>query len=182
LTAGWRSSFQTRKTEFGQLFDAVNLSGPLPRGTGSLDIEVTSPYPTWATALTDLTGRSPCGGRRLRARPGRREVPRTGWTERFFDLRTTGRSARFAFESARFEAMIADGEADLKIAELVGPQQMISLSGVIPYTRSSLAIAGILAGRLRSRKERSRNRAGAAAGAFFLGGSWPQPVISPVRP
>jgi AsmA protein len=40
------------------LFDAVGLTGPLPRGTGSLDIEVTSPYPTWATALTDLTGRS----------------------------------------------------------------------------------------------------------------------------
>jgi AsmA protein len=44
-------------------------------------------------------------------------------TERFFDLEQLGASARFAFESARFEAMIAAGEADLKIAELVGPNR-----------------------------------------------------------
>jgi AsmA protein len=56
IDGGLDVQLSTRNTNFGQFFDAVGLSGPLPRGTGSLDIELTSPYPTWATALTDLTG------------------------------------------------------------------------------------------------------------------------------
>jgi AsmA protein len=103
-----------RKTNFGQLFDAVGLSGPLPRGHRIARHRVTSPYPTWATALTDLTGRST-----LRWRPGsspgldvakfRELAGRNGSS-----ILASWAKARFAFESARFEAMIADGEADLK--------------------------------------------------------------------
>ncbi|MDP2734181.1 MAG: AsmA family protein, partial [Hoeflea sp.] len=89
----------------------------------------------------------------------------------------------FAFESARFEASISTGEAKLKTAELLGPQQMITLSGVIPYSRSSLAIAGVLGPR-RPAVGESAVSSGAAPAAlrFFVGGSWPQPVFSPVTP
>jgi AsmA protein len=183
IDGGLDVQLSTRNTNFGQFFDAVGLSGPLPRGTGSLDIELTSPYPTWATALTDLTGQV-----RLALDTG--FVPgldvvkfrELAATERFFDLEQLGASARFAFESARFEAMIAAGEADLKIAELVGPQQTISLSGVIPYTRSSLAIAGILGRTPPAGEAAATEQDTLPPVRFFLGGSWPQPVISPVRP
>lgn len=184
IDGGLDVQLSTRNTDFGQFFDAVGLSGPLPRGTGSLDIELTSPYPTWATALTDLTGEI-----RLALDAG--FVPgldvlkfrELAATERFFDLAQLGASARFAFESARFEAMIAAGEADLKVAELVGPLQTVSLSGVIPYTRSSLAIAGVLDQTPPAEGDDAETEPNAPPPVrFFLGGSWPQPVISPVRP
>ncbi|WP_394690719.1 AsmA-like C-terminal region-containing protein [Hoeflea sp.] len=183
IDGGLDIQLSTRNTNFGQFFDAAGLSGPLPRGTGSLDIELTSPYPTWATALTDLTGE-------LRLALDAGFVPgfnvlkfrELAATERFFDLAQLGASARFAFETARFEAMIAAGEADLKVAELVGPEQTVSLSGVIPYTRSSLAIAGVLDQTPPAEGEAATEQDAPPPVRFFLGGSWPQPVISPVRP
>jgi AsmA protein len=106
-----------------------------------------------------------------------RELART---ERFFDLGQLGEGTGFAFNSARFEATIADGEANLETAELIGPQQMFSLSGVIPYSRSSLAIAGVLSPVPVTEGQTEAVQPSAEALRFFIGGSWPQPVISPV--
>ena len=103
-------------------------------------------------------------------------------TERFFDLGQLGEGNGFQFESARFEATIAAGEADLKTAELIGERQVISLSGVIPYSRSSLAIAGVLAAKPPAEGDVPATGAIVEPLKFFVGGSWPQPVISPVTP
>ena len=183
IDGGVKVQLSGRRINVGGLFDAIGLTGPLPRGIGSLDMEVTSPYPTWATALSDLTGKVDLAldngvvpGLNIQKF---RELAKT---ERFFDLGQLGEGVGFLFQSARFEATIAAGEADLKTAELIGERQMISLSGVIPYSRSSLAIAGVLAAKPPA------EGAAPAAGTvpeplkFFVGGSWPQPVISPVTP
>jgi hypothetical protein len=58
---------------------------------------------------------------------------------------------------------------------------MISLSGVIPYSRSSLAIAGVLSPVPVTEGQTEAVQPSAEALRFFIGGSWPQPVISPVR-
>jgi AsmA protein len=181
VDGGFKVQLSARKTNFSGLFDAIGLTGPLPRGTGSLDLEVTSPYPTWATALSDLTGKIDLAVEAGMV-PGLdvakfRELART---ERFFDLGQLGEGTGFAFNSARFEATIADGEANLETAELIGPQQMFSLSGVIPYSRSSLAIAGVLSPVPVTEGQTEAVQPGAEALRFFIGGSWPQPVISPV--
>jgi AsmA protein len=184
VDGGVKVQLSARKMNFGGLYDAIGMTGPLPRGNGSLDIEVTSPYPTWATALSDLTGKidlSVDAG----IVPGLniakfRELSRT---ERFFDLEQLGEGTGFAFKSARFQATIAEGEANLTTAELAGPQQMISLSGVIPYSRSSLAIAGVLGPVPPAEGETEQpDSAAPETLRFFIGGSWPQPVISPVTP
>ena len=103
-------------------------------------------------------------------------------TERFFDLDQLGEGTGFSFTSARFHATIAGGEANLTTAELVGPQQMISLSGVIPYSRSSLAIAGVLGPAPAADGKAAEPDTGTKPLRFFIGGSWPRPVISPVTP
>jgi AsmA protein len=161
----------------------MGLTGPLPRGIGSLDIEVTSPYPTWATALSDLTGKIDLTVSKGIV-PGLnvqkfRELAKT---ERFFDLDQLGEGTGFPFDTAHFEATIAEGEASLKTAELIGPQQMFSLSGVIPYSRSSLAIAGVLGPKPATDATQEASGAVPDVLRFFVGGSWPQPVISPVSP
>lgn len=184
VDGGVKVQMSARKTDFGQLYDALGLTGPLPRGIGSLDMEVTSPYPTWATAMSDLTGK-------IDLAVGRGTVPSLNLpkfrelakTERFFDLEQLGEGSGFAFDSARIEASIADGEAKLTTAELIGSQQMISLSGVIPYSRSSLAIAGVLGPKPRPADATAVNTDAALTPLrFFVGGSWPQPVFSPVTP
>ena len=184
IDGGVKVQMSARKTNMGALFDAIGLTGPLPRGNGSLDIEVTSPYPTWATALSDLTGKIDLSvGKGVIAGLNIQKFRELAKTERFFDLDQLGEGTGFAFETARFEATIAEGEANLKTAEVIGAQQMISLSGVIPYSRSSLAIAGVL-----GPKPPADGAAAAAPDAalpalrFFVGGSWPRPVISPVTP
>lgn len=182
IDGGVKVQLSARKMNFGGLYDAIGLTGPLPRGIGSLDIEVTSPYPTWATAMSDLTGKIDLAVD-AGVVPGFsiakfRELART---ERFFDLDQASEGSDFAFQTAHFQATIAEGEANLTTGELVGAQQMISLSGVIPYSRSSLAIAGVLGpkpaadGRIVSTRSNAPLR-------FFIGGSWPRPVISPVTP
>ena len=183
IEGGVKVQLSARKIDFGNLFDAMGLTGPLPRGMGSLDVEVTSPYPTWATALSDLTGKVDLSiGKGVVPGLDVQKFRELARTERFFDLDQLGTGTGFPFQSARFEATIAAGEADLKTAELIGARQMFSLSGVIPYSRSSLAIAGVLA----PKTEAETNVAAAAeapeALRFFVGGSWPRPVISPVTP
>ena len=145
VDGGVKVQLSARKMNFGGLFDAVGMTGPLPRGNGSLDLEVTSPYPTWATALSDLTGKIDLAvDSRHGARPQYCQVPRTVEDGAFFDLDQLGEGTGFPFKSAHFQATIAEGEANLTKAELTGAEQMLSLSGVIPYSRSSLAIAGVL--------------------------------------
>ncbi|MEM5471605.1 AsmA-like C-terminal region-containing protein [Hoeflea sp. AS60] len=183
IDGGVKVQLSARKTNLGGLFDAIGLTGPLPRGNGSLDLEVTSPYPTWATALSDLTGKIDLavdGG----IVPGLNIVKfrELAKTERFFDLGELGEGTGFSFNSARFQATIADGEANLTTAELIGPQQMISLSGVIPYSRSSLAIAGVLGPVPPADGKVVQPGTGPEPLRFFIGGSWPRPVISPVTP
>ena len=183
IDGGVKVQLSARRINVGGLFDAIGLTGPLPRGMGSLDMEVTSPYPTWATALTDLTGKVDLAVEKGIV-PGLniqkfRELAKT---ERFFDLGQLGEGTGFAFQTARFEATIAAGEADLKTAELIGERQVISLSGVIPYSRSSLAIAGVLAARPPGEGAAPETGTVAEPLKFFVGGSWPQPVISPVTP
>lgn len=181
VDGGVKVHLSARDTSFGRLYDAIGLTGPLPRGMGSLDIEVTSPYPTWATAPTDLTGR-------ISLNIGKGSVPglnlarfrQLAETERFFDLSQIGQGSSFAFESTRLEATIAGGQAELTLAELIGADQMISLSGLVPYSRGSLAIAGVLGA--KPAVEGAQAVAAAKPLRFFVGGSWPQPLISAVKP
>lgn len=183
VDGGVKVQLSAQNTNFGGLFDAVGLTGPLPRGIGSLNLEVTSPYPTWATAMSDLTGKIELSvGNGIVPGLNLQKFRELAKTERFFGLQQLGEGG-FAFESARFEASISNGEAKLKTAELIGPQQMISLSGVIPYSRSSLAIAGVLGPRRPAAgAPAASTNAAPAALRFFVGGSWPQPVFSPVTP
>lgn len=185
VDGGVKVQLSARNTNFAELYDAVGLSGPLPRGIGSLDLEVTSPYPTWATALSDLTGQIDLNvGAGVVPGLNLQKFRELAKTERFFDLDQFGEGGNFAFTSARIQATIAEGEANLTTAEMIGTQQMISLSGVIPYSRSSLAIAGVLGPKPApdGTAALAAPEAGREPLRFFIGGSWPRPVISPVTP
>lgn len=177
-----------RNMDFGALYDAVGLTGPLPRGIGMLDIELSTPYPTWATTPDDLTGK-------FSLTLGQGTLPRLDLaafrdlaaTKQFFRLDEAMKGSGFAFSDVRFAASIGNGQAEITEGRIVGAETVIMLGGVVPYLRGSLALAGALAP--APQPDNAETAAAATPTAappikprlrFFLGGSWPEPVISPV--
>lgn len=91
------------------------------------------------------------------------------------------------------EASFADGTAEIHRGEIRSPAALIVLSGIVPYHRGGLAMTGALMAPVRP--EGSDEAEGSVlqdalapspdpgAGPplrFFIGGSWPEPVISPI--
>ena len=187
---GAKLQLSVRNMEFGSLFDKLGLVGPLPRGRGTLDLELDTPYPTWATAPADFTGRFS-----LSVGPGSisglniEEFRELAASRPFFQLDDTNTGSSFQFEKVSFAADIADGAAEITRGEIVGEDETITLSGVIPYSRGSLAVAGSLAETVADDGAANDETLEAEPVAssqrpkplrFFIGGSWPEPVISPV--
>ena len=73
------------------------------------------------------------------------------------------------------------GQAEITRGEVRGEREMVSLTGIIPYVRGSLALAGVL-GPIPPNEgsEPSVALRSLPPLRFFVGGSWPEPVISPV--
>ena len=158
---------------------ALEINGPFPQGTARLNVALSTPFPTWATGLKDIAGKfdlsiddgfvpsfDPVQFREMAA------------TERFFGLGGIA-SGSFPFNSAEFEASFADGIADVSKGEIVGQNAVLTLTGIIPYQRGGLALIGMLE-ETTTVVENSGIRQPDNSIQFFVGGSWPAPVISPI--
>ena len=77
---------------------------------------------------------------------------------------------RSTFQTADIEASFGQGSARLNQALFTGQTGSLSVNGVIPYRTGSLALAGTFIDALNA-GQRLR---------FFVGGSWPNAVISPL--
>ena len=200
LDGGGIVETSARNVDFGAMFDAMKLTGPLPRGKGSLDMQLKSSYPLWATSSQDIKGS-------LHVRMSNGTVPSfdintfraLSAKNRFFDL---GRAASgtLAFSNATFDASFSDGLAEIKKGAIKSKDWTIDLNGVVPYTQGSLAMAGNLTPNVPAKaaasaqqpadKTKQQDSSGKVVAApapppppvlrFFVGGSWPSPVISPV--
>lgn len=190
---GGEMQFSASNIGFGPIFEAFDLTGPLPRGTGSVDLSLVTEKPLWATSIRDLTGRI-----ELAMRDG--VVPaldlgrfrELAASERFFALSAASKG-EVPFRRAMLEASFADGTAEIHRGEIRSPAALIVLSGIVPYHRGGLAMTGALMAPVRP--EGSDEAEGSVlqdalapspdpgAGPplrFFIGGSWPEPVISPI--
>ena len=172
---GGEIQLTAENVDFAAAYEAVGVTGPLPRGRGSFNLTVTSPNPVWATTVRDLHGN-------LDMSIGEGVIPgfnlqhfrELANQERFFSVSRVS-DGEVPFRSARFRASFDNGTAEIELAELLTGNTTITLSGLIPFDRGSLAMSGAIMDR----------PAEAAAEAppplrFFVGGSWPSPVISPV--
>lgn len=198
LDGGGMVQASARNVDFGAIFDAMKLKGPLPRGKGSLDLELKSIHPLWATSSRDITGQ-------LNLTMGSGTIPSLdigafrdlAKKQRFFNL---GRAASGTvnFASAAFQCSFSDGLAEINKGAITTANSLIELNGVIPYVQGSLAMAGSIGEKPAKKpaatpapanaQNRSSGKDEAAKAApiqtpplrFFIGGSWPSPVISPV--
>lgn len=172
---GARLQMSLSNVDIGAIVSTLALPGPLPSGHGSADFELSTDEALWATTVSDMSGQF-----RLRMGPGtlthfdRRAFEDMVAKNAFFNYSEAADGA-FDFVRADLEARLDRGIAELTKAEIEGNEKLLTLSGMIPYRSASLALAGTLADRPQANATVVN-----PAVSFFVGGSWPEPVISPV--
>lgn len=171
---GGKMQLSIRDADFNALAEKLQLKGPLPHATGSLDLSLQTPKAIWTTGLADVTGK-------LKFWTSAGSIPgvnvaelRTQAAQKpFFALSSAGNGA-FAFNKLDLQADFANGTAEVHNARFTGSEQTLSLSGVITYESNGLALSGSLEATDPARA------VDLPLLPFFIGGSWPNPVISPV--
>ncbi|MBP2235585.1 AsmA protein [Sinorhizobium kostiense] len=171
LEHGGRLQLSLRNADFATVLGGFGLKGPMPDGKGLLNLDIGTDRPLWDAGLGDASGR---------IRYSLTNGSLVGFdVHAFNDLLHKGEffslseasEATFDFQAADIEASFADGTARLDRADLVSPSGNISLAGIIPYRNGSLALAGTLKDAAADDGKPLR---------FFVGGSWPNAVISPL--
>ncbi len=198
-------ALSARDMEFGQAFKAFGLIGAWPSGVGSLDMSLTASDMLSAPLLTsDLAGTVSA-----RVENGMipsfdlAAFSALAASERFFDLERVS-SGSTSFLSASFTASLREGRADVSHGEIRTETALLEVRGLVPYARASVALAGRLtaldAGNGVPVQERPATGTvpadpsspegstpvspqpaeRPAVSRFFIGGSWPNLIISPI--
>ncbi len=171
LEHGGRLQARLKDADFAAVLGGFGLNGPVPDGRGILSIDIGTDRPVWATGIGDISGNltfsltnGSIAGFDAHAFA---DLVRKG---EFFSL-SQANEASFDFQAANIKASFADGTARLDRADFVGASGQMSVAGVVPYRNGSLALAGTLETEAPSGNQPVR---------FFVGGSWPNAVISPL--
>jgi AsmA protein len=173
---GGRFQMSLSNVDIGAIVNTLALPGPLPSGRGSADFELSTDRPLWATTVSDMSGQF-----KLTMGPGTlTHFNRQAFEERaaknaFFNF-SEASDGSFDFVRVDVSAKLDRGLAELTKAEVEGNEKLLTLSGMIPYRSGSVALAGTLSVRPQADATAVVN----PAISFFVGGSWPEPVISPV--
>ncbi|MDO9418294.1 AsmA family protein [Pararhizobium sp.] len=172
---GGELQLSLKNADFGSAINILQLKGPLPVGRGNINIAVSSRKPLWATSPKDLSGKF-----ELTADNGfisnfdmatfESLIAKGG----FFSLAESANGA-LNFTSVDVLANLSGGLAKISRARVAGSEQTLRLSGVIPYSSGSLALAGVIEPVTADADPKA-----ASSINFFVGGSWPEPVISPL--
>ena len=93
--------------------------------------------------------------------------------QKFFPLSAVS-GQKFDFNQLDMTATFAGGSAELRGVTVQGADETLTLSGIIPYESDGLALSGSLQATDDARV------AEFPLLPFFVGGSWLNPVISPV--
>ena len=147
------------------------FTGPLPLGTGSFDADLQIDAPLSSATASDVAGTV-----KLYAAPGvissvsPANFRALAASKPFFRL-SEAAGGDFDFDSAEITAGLEKGSADIRSARIKGRQGVLTLTGLVPYSTSGMALAGTLAPADATDGEPPLR--------FFAGGSWPDPVISP---
>lgn len=172
--AGGKLQVSIHGADFGGLITRLNLPGPLPLTTGSLDLSLSTTKPIWAANLGDVAGKmhftSAAGSFRQFNISAFRALAADKAFFRMSDIADTA----FDFDSINVDASFAKGSVDLQNAKIVGRNETVTLDGVVPFRSNGLALSGLM------EATDSNNAADLPLLPFFIGGTWPDPVISPV--
>lgn len=176
FNGGGKLQISIRDADFGGLFTRLKLQGPLPLATGSLDLALSTDRPIWAANLGDVAGKLRFWSKSGSFRQFNVSTFRALATQKnFFRMSDVGDTA-FDFNSIELDASFAKGSAEVQNAEIVGRNESLNLSGVVPFRSNSLALSGTL------KATDPASQADLPSLPFFIGGTWPDAIISPATP
>jgi AsmA protein len=171
---GGKLQISIRDADFTSLINRLKLEGPLPLANGSLDLSLSTAKPIWAAHLSDVSGKlrywSKAGSFRQFNISAFRALAAK---KAFFRLNDIGDTA-FDFDSINLDATFADGSAEVQDARIVGRNETVTLSGIVPFRSNALALSGTL------NATDPANATDLTLLPFFLGGRWPDAIVSPV--
>lgn len=167
--------------DFASIIQRLALQGPLPaaRGSAELDVDIARPLTAeaWRNAKGSIhftSGPGTIAGIDLGA------VRQLSTTVPYFSLSQAG-NGTLGFAGIDVTAALANGSADIRSGTITGTNDLISLAGVVPYLNNSLALSATLQ---RISTDGSNPSATptttSSPETFFVGGSWPDPVIWPI--
>ncbi|MBD8553411.1 AsmA family protein [Rhizobium sp. CFBP 8762] len=160
-----------KNAELGSIADTLKRSGPVLTGRGDINISLGTRKPLWATQNSDISGHMS-----VAANAGALTGVDVNALEtmisvgNFFPL-TDASQSTFSFDTADIDVQVSDGLAKIERANILAPGKALRLWGVVPYETKSLALSGTL--------ETLEGTAITAASYFFVGGTWPDAIISP---
>lgn len=159
--------------DLSDLAERLALKGPLPDGRGSLELALKADRPIWAAGPSGIDGTI-----RLAASAGAlvgvdtAALRRLAGEKPFFHL-SEAIGADLPFDTLVFAAHLSAGSATIDEVRLEGPSERLQISGIIPYASQGLALSATLS------PPATAGDAAAPPLRFFIGGSWPDPVMSP---
>ena len=163
------------RIDLGSLVSRLSPGSLTLKGTGSLTLDAKLAGPGWQRNVDAMSGRLD-----IRADNGEigglnAEGLRRMSTDRaYFQLSAAG-AGEFDYRSLDMSVRFSEGSAEVEKARIVGERDTLVLSGIIPYSRQALALTGELS-------EVAPKAQTTAPLRFFIGGSWHDPVISPIPP
>ena len=188
IDGGGEISFSSRGINLGDVLETLAINGPLPHGVGNIDLKLRSETPLWATTVSDITGN-------ITVDISEGEIPgldlglvkQLAEKRQFFTLEDV-EGGSVSFETSALRAEIDGGVAQIETAEVRTSDQMLSLSGIVPFAKGSLALLATLGNKPTNDAEITDNDAAESAAiappplSLFIGGSWPNPIMSPPIP
>ncbi|OHV75792.1 hypothetical protein LCM4573_14020 [Rhizobium sp. LCM 4573] len=167
FSSGAALRLSIQNADFSSIARRLNLSGPLPSARGSLELSFSLEKPMGTASWEDARGQM-----RFTAGPG--TIPgvnlaalrQLASSKNYFPL-SEASGDDLDFDRMEVAATFAGGSAELQRAEIANAAETLSFSGVVPYVDNSLALSANI------------TAAGTEAPnfTFFIGGSWPSPVI-----
>ncbi len=173
--------FLASDVDFRAFGAAAGLGPSLPQAKATISAIVSGPADRWESMLAGSGGSIS-----IKLGPGS-----VAWfdldafrerasTSGFFPLRDVPEGT-IAFESAEFRSTVLSGVAKLDAAKVKQARQVIAFTGILPLVGQGIALSGTILPRDPGEPvETASTGQGSPLAAFFVGGSWRAPFISPI--
>ncbi|RST87042.1 AsmA family protein [Aquibium carbonis] len=173
--------FLASDVDFRAFGAATGLGAALPQAKATISAIISGPADNWESMLAG-------GGGSISVKLGQgsvawfdldafRERASTGG---FFPLRDMP-AGTIAFESAEFRSTVMSGVARLDTAKVKQARQVIAFTGILPLVGQGIALSGTILPRDPAEAVEPKPTAQIAPlAAFFVGGSWRSPFVSPI--
>lgn len=177
-----RVQLSLRNANFATLADLVQAQGPVPRASGNLGLSLTLAKPLAMTRLADLDGSVQLDAGPGAIRPLDVVAIQTLAQDRPFFRLSEVPGGDLTFSRLVLAARLARGSAEFTQAVVDSDLGTLSIHGIVPFASNALALSATLEAldTVGVEPGEATTEAPEPLLQVFIGGSWPDPIISPI--